>query len=230
MATDNTSRMIELLRKLKVEMNGAVTGAMEQGGIKYGVNYGVSVPTIKSIAGEYGKDHSLALFLYEQDVRELKLAAFFIDDPERVAASQMRDWSKGFNNPEIVEQGAMRLFSKSPSAFEMAVEWLDSDNPMLRYAGLLTGAGFVSDIVKNGELTDSLLNTVSDLADKTEHMLQDKPADKLTASGAISILRHAAKYSEGMKGKVKTISDKLSLSDDILIKHVGTELAWLIEY
>lgn len=65
---DDTALMIRLLKRLKVEMNGAVTGAMQERGIVYPLNYGVSVPTIRGIAREYGPSHSLALLLYRQQV------------------------------------------------------------------------------------------------------------------------------------------------------------------
>ena len=51
---DDAALMIRLLKRLKVEMNGAVTGAMQERGIVYPLNYGVSVPTIRGIAREYG--------------------------------------------------------------------------------------------------------------------------------------------------------------------------------
>ena len=72
---DDTALMIRLLKRLKVEMNGAVTGAMQERGIVYPLNYGVSVPTIRGIARKYGPSHSLALLLYRQQVRELKLCS-----------------------------------------------------------------------------------------------------------------------------------------------------------
>ena len=47
---DDTQRMIGLLRRLKVEMNGAVVDAMRSRGLDYPLSYGVSVPTIREIA------------------------------------------------------------------------------------------------------------------------------------------------------------------------------------
>ena len=86
---DNTALMLQLLKRLKVEMNGAVTGAMQERGIVYPLNYGVSVPTIRDIAKEYCANHSLALLLYQQQLRELKLAALFVDDPASVTVRQV---------------------------------------------------------------------------------------------------------------------------------------------
>ena len=72
---DNTSRMIKLLGAMRKQMNGAVADAMFYYGNNYGLNYGVSLPTVRQIAREQSADHELALYLYKQQVRELRLAA-----------------------------------------------------------------------------------------------------------------------------------------------------------
>lgn len=51
----------------------------------------------------------------------------------------MRLWADGFANTELVEQVVYNLFRKAPGAERVALEWLDSPKPLLRYAGLLTG-------------------------------------------------------------------------------------------
>ena len=52
MATDLTSRMVYLLGELRREMNGAVADSMRYYGTRYGLNYGVSLPTIRTIASK----------------------------------------------------------------------------------------------------------------------------------------------------------------------------------
>ena len=64
---NDTALMIRLLGRLKKEMNGAVAEAMQRRGLNYPLNYGVSVPTIRSIAGEYGTSHSLAMLYAGSD-------------------------------------------------------------------------------------------------------------------------------------------------------------------
>lgn len=121
-----TEKMVALMRRLKIEMNGAVSDAMrEYGGGQhgYGLNYGVSLPTIKDVAREYAPDHELALTLWKQDVRELKLAALFIDEPSAVTAEQMEVWAADWRVPEMAEQCAMQLFWRSPAAFCIAAAW-----------------------------------------------------------------------------------------------------------
>ncbi|MFQ8827274.1 MAG: DNA alkylation repair protein [Alistipes sp.] len=138
---DDTQRMIGLLRRLKVEMNGAVVDAMRSRGLYYPLSYGVSVPTIREIAKAYAPAHAFALFLFRQQIRELKLAAAFIDDPSEVTVAQMREWADGLTNTELVEQVVGALFRHAPDAPDMAWEWMGSPEPMKRYAGLLTAVG-----------------------------------------------------------------------------------------
>lgn len=54
------------------------------------------------------------MLLYRQQVRELKLAAAFVDDPQQVTPDQMRLWADGFANTELVEQVVYNLFRKAP--------------------------------------------------------------------------------------------------------------------
>lgn len=128
-----TEKMIALMRRLRIEMNGAVTDAMrEYGGGQqgYGVNYGVSLPTIRDVAADYAPDHELAQTLWQQDVREMKLAALFVEDAAAVTAAQMEQWAADWRVPELSERCAMQLFWRSPEAWPKAVEW-----------GALTGEG-----------------------------------------------------------------------------------------
>lgn len=133
-----TEKVVALMRRLKIEMNGAVTDAMREygGGTQgYGLNYGVSLPTIKDVAREYAPDHELAQALWRQDVRELKLAALFIDDPAQVTVAQMEVWASEWRVLELAEQCAMQLFWMSPDARSVATLWAAGDTPLKRLAG-----------------------------------------------------------------------------------------------
>lgn len=142
----NSEMMIALLRTLKVEMNGAVVGAMESRGLHYPLNYGVSLPTIKAIASDYAPNHSLAELLYQQQVRELRLAAMYIAQPEMVIADTSDFWADGVCTGEIAEVLAMKLLSQSQDAEKIVRLWLEchldstDGSELLRYAALMTAA------------------------------------------------------------------------------------------
>lgn len=132
--------MIALLRTLKVEMNGAVVEAMEARGLRYALSYGVSLPTIKSISSAYAPNHSLAQLLYRQDVRELRIAALYIAQPQMMTCDQADFWAQGVITSEIAEILAMTMLSKSPQAEAITSIWINSENELLNYAALMSAA------------------------------------------------------------------------------------------
>ena len=108
---DYTSRMVALLRELRRERNGAVADSMRYYGAPYGLNYGVSLPTLRRIARAEAPDHAFARYLYRQDVRELRLAALHIACPASLTPEEFPAWAAGIVNSEIAEEAAFALLS-----------------------------------------------------------------------------------------------------------------------
>ena len=55
---DLHEQLKEIKTQLRLSMNGAVSQSMREKGLVYKLNFGVELPRIKAIAGEYEKDHS----------------------------------------------------------------------------------------------------------------------------------------------------------------------------
>lgn len=136
---NHTARMAALLGELRREMNGAVAESMQRGRCGYGLNYGVSVPTIRAIAGRVGTDHEFARFLYRQDVRELRMAAPTIADPQDVTPDNLDEWFDGRMPEELIEELAMRLLSRCgrPVLEALCRQWLSAGGADRRYAALM---------------------------------------------------------------------------------------------
>ena len=131
--------MVALLGELRRERNGAVADAMCLCGKPYGLNYGVSLPTLRRIARAETSDHDFARYLYVQDVRELRLAALYIAQPERVTMDEAEFWAAGIINSEVAEEASFALLSRVgvlPAIFE---SWMAA-SPLLQYAALLAAA------------------------------------------------------------------------------------------
>ncbi|MEM3509651.1 MAG: DNA alkylation repair protein [Nitrososphaerota archaeon] len=81
---------------------------------KYGITaervYGVSIPNLRKIAKEIGKDHELAQQLWKLNSRETRILAGMIDDPKLVTEEQMEEWVKDFDYWEICDQTCQNLF------------------------------------------------------------------------------------------------------------------------
>ena len=63
-------RILEIKKKLRLNMNGVASTSMREAGIGYKLNFGVGVPGLKQIASETGKDAQLAAALWKEGISE----------------------------------------------------------------------------------------------------------------------------------------------------------------
>ena len=135
----STSQMIEILGRLRKQMNGEVTERMAAHGVEYALNYGVAIHSIREIARDYAPDTKLARLLYSQQVRDLQIAACCIADPSDVVWADEAFWRGGVVTGEMAEQ-LSGLLAKSADAESFVDGWLSSDDSNIRYCALLTAA------------------------------------------------------------------------------------------
>lgn len=138
---DFTSRMAVLLGAFRRERNGAVADSMRFYGAPCGLNYGVSLPTLRTLARAEAADHDFAKYLWRQDVRCLRLAALHIADPARLTPGEFAFWGDGLLNSEIAAEAAFALLSRIGAFPELFAAWIAPDAGWLRqYAALMAAA------------------------------------------------------------------------------------------
>ena len=137
---DFTSRMVALLGAMRRERNGAVADAMRYYGADYGLNYGVSLPTVRTLARACGRDHEFARYLYAQEVRELRLAALHIAEPERLTADEFAFWGGGICNSEVAEEAAFALLGRIDAFDELFRSWCNGGTLLEGYAAVMAAA------------------------------------------------------------------------------------------
>ena len=125
----------EVLQKLKSLKDLDNTRGMAKYGINPDKTFGVKIPILRKIAKEIGKDHELALELWELGYRETMILASMIDVPSQVTKQQMEKWVGDFSYWEICDQAIMNLFEKKQEAYEKAVEWSFRDEEFVKRAG-----------------------------------------------------------------------------------------------
>jgi len=99
--------------------------------------YGISIPNLRKIAREIGKDHSLAQQLWESDIREARILASMIDDPKIVAEEQVEEWVSDFTYWEICDQCCMNLFEKTEFAYQKCFQWASREEEFVKRAGFV---------------------------------------------------------------------------------------------
>jgi len=125
-----------LLNAIKRNKNGEVADSMNQQGIRYKLNWGVSILDLRDLSDNYERDHLLALKLWNKQWRETMILATLLDDPQAVTEEQMDFWTKSFENTEIAEQASSNLWVKSPFAFVKALEWCRGKKHIVRFTGI----------------------------------------------------------------------------------------------
>ena len=106
---------------------------------RYGINietcFGLSVPQIRALAKEIGKNHKLAIALWKTDIHEARHIAAMIADPKEVTEKLMEQWVKDFNSWDIVDGCCSSLFRKTPYAYAKAMEWCERKEEYVRRSG-----------------------------------------------------------------------------------------------
>lgn len=209
---DKTQKMIELLGNLRREMNGAVADSMYYSGKCYGLNYGVSIPTIRSIARQEPKDMALAKYLIEQQVRELQLAALHLIPVEELTLDDSIGLEHHITNSEIAEEASFAVFCRCDHINPLCDRWLSSGDECLTYCALLAAA--------RNPLADKAVAAayLSDII--SEH------TSRIVLQGAIALLTSLANTSD--KGSVRHIL--AALTDCPATHKIREEVEWLLEY
>jgi 3-methyladenine DNA glycosylase AlkD len=128
MTVDNILKQLE---QLGTPENVA---GMARYAIKTEKAFGVSAPEVKKIAREIGKDHDLALKLWQTEVLEARAVACLIADPAKVTDAQMESWVADLDNWATCDTVTGYLFDKTPYAYTKAFEWAGREEEFVRRA------------------------------------------------------------------------------------------------
>ena len=127
----------EIIQRIKSLANPENVEGMARFGINPANTYGVSVPVLRKMARETGRDHELALALWASGIHEARLLACFIDRPDMVTEAQMEGWVKDFDSWDICDQCCSNLFDRTPVTHEKAVVWCEREEEFVRRAGFV---------------------------------------------------------------------------------------------
>lgn len=125
----------EVISRLEAMANPEAIEGMARFGITAKSVYGVSLPNIRKLAKEIGKNHALAQKLWKKENRETRIIAALIEDPAKVTEAQVEMWVGDFDSWEVCDQCIMNLFEKLSGAYEKAVEWSCRDEQFIKRAG-----------------------------------------------------------------------------------------------
>jgi 3-methyladenine DNA glycosylase AlkD len=126
-----------LIKKLKSLSNPEAVAGMACFGINPRNTYGVSIPVLRKMAKEAGKNHLLAQKLWISGIHEARMLAGMIDLPEEVTEKQMERWVRDFDSWDVCDQVCSNLFDRTKFAHQKAIDWSERREEFVKRAGFV---------------------------------------------------------------------------------------------
>ena len=127
----------QVIAMLQQHANPQGVQGMARVGISSAQTLGVSIPTLRSIAKDIGRNHPLARELWRSGIHEARILASMIADPRLVSPEHMEEWVNDFDSWDVCDQVCGNLFDKTPYAYQKAVEWSHREQEFVRRAGFV---------------------------------------------------------------------------------------------
>jgi 3-methyladenine DNA glycosylase AlkD len=178
--------------------------------------FGVSVGTLHQLAKRLGRDHELALALWETGWYEARMLAAFVDEPARVTSAQMNRWAKQFDNWAICDTHSLHLFDRTPHAWSKIQEWSGRREEFVKRAAFALLAGVALHDKHAPDHTFLAALPLTERASTDERNFVKKAVSwALRTIGQRSVPLHAA---------VLTVANRLAASADTTARWVGRDV------
>ena len=133
----STMQYDEIIAYLKSMSNPEAVKGMARYGINPEAAYGISIPVLRSLAKQTGKDHLLAEKLWSSGIHEARILASMVDDHRKVTSDQMDGWAQDFNSWDLCDQCCNNLFRKVQYAREKVLAWSSRQEEFVKRAGFV---------------------------------------------------------------------------------------------
>lgn len=128
MTTEEKVKKIK--QSFRLYMNGVTAQSLREKGSSCKISWGISIGHLQEMASEYGKDYSLAVELWKNDIRECKLLATMIMPAEEMLPEVADIWMDDMPTQEIAQQLVLQLLQHVDFAPELAFRWMSMGDDM----------------------------------------------------------------------------------------------------
>lgn len=113
---------------------------MSHFGVRVQQAHGISAPVLHKLAKEISKDHELANQLWASEIREARILATLIGEPEKVTSSEMDRWATAFDSWDVVDAACCYLYASTKFAWRKVSEWSGRPEVFVKRAGFSLAA------------------------------------------------------------------------------------------
>jgi 3-methyladenine DNA glycosylase AlkD len=135
--TWNIDRAVDELKRVAEKRNIA---GMARFGVRVKNVLGVSKPKLDELAGNIGRNHTLALQLWKTGIHDARILAGMIAEKDRVTAALMDRWVRHFDSWDICDGTCCHLFVFAEPAWPKAFAWSGRKNEFEKRAAFALAA------------------------------------------------------------------------------------------
>jgi 3-methyladenine DNA glycosylase AlkD len=110
---------------------------MARFGIRGARVLGIPVKTLRAIARETGRSHTLAEELWASGIHEARILASIVAEPKRVTLDEMERWASDLDSWDLCDQCCTNLWVRTPFAREQALVWSERAEEFVKRAGFV---------------------------------------------------------------------------------------------
>lgn len=128
------ARLAATLARLRQQARPGELAGMARFGLSGAQRLGVAVPVLRRIARSLGRDHALALALWETGIPDARILASMVADPAQLSSRQMDAWARDFESWDVCDQTCLNAFCASPRAWRKVHAWSTQKHEFVRRA------------------------------------------------------------------------------------------------
>jgi 3-methyladenine DNA glycosylase AlkD len=177
--------------------------------------FGVTMATMRPLVKRLGRNHRLALALWDTGYLEARILASFVDEPERVSPAQMERWAADFDNWAVCDSVCIHLFDRTPHAWRQVPVWARRRPEFVKRAAFAMLAGLA----------------VHDKRGADRKFLQTLPLIERAASDERTLVKKAVNWALRQIGKRNAalnaaaivVAQRLAERDDRAARWIGAD-------
>jgi 3-methyladenine DNA glycosylase AlkD len=208
-------RVATALAWLKKHSKKSVRDGMARYAIPSDKALGVLMGDIQKLAKQLGRDHGLALELWETDVYEARMLCAYIDEVDKVTPARMDAQARAFDNWAICDTLCFALWVRSPHAFSKIHKWSSHRAEYVKRAAF---ALLASMALKHKESTDADYLRCLPLVEKAA-----SDERNFVKKGVSWALRGIGRRSPKLNKASIALATKLAASEDAAPRWIGKD-------
>ena len=123
------------LGRLRAAARPQALGELARFGLGGAGRLGVAVPTLRALARELGREHGLALALWETGIPDAQILASMVAEPARLTRDDMDAWVSSLQAWDVCDQACLNAFVTSPLGWDAVPRWAAREAEFEKRAG-----------------------------------------------------------------------------------------------